>query len=246
MLTGVHSDPSRRTADVTRTVDEETLWDLAGDLDLSTVFDNAARHRLGSAAVRPAHPRPDVAAYPDPATGGTAHLPARALTTLYEAGRAAAATRRSLDTGALTVDVVGTVPQIWWHVAVLCRSVWMITDIAVTADVTTMPPRLADQLDLAGVDLGAVAAPAVASGASLVVATGPANVRADRLAPGALLIEAVPNAFPPALHRLAGTTPPTRSRGGGFTMVQAPAPDAALETAFVAELLTATAPRAGR
>lgn len=256
-----------------RTLDEDAVWSLAEHLDVPSVLDAAARQATGLSTApvpRPARvDRADQASLTDapgptgeraraaamtvvrdPSTGQYAELPTAVLCSLRTAGCAAAAARRLVTPGVLTVGVAGTAPEVWWHVAELCWSLRLVSHVAVTADVSTAPPRLADQLDLAGVGLTAACTPqAAVFGASLVVATGPVLITAEHLTAGALVIEATPGAFPLALQGHADAVVPADADGSGvirdgasdsgFTLVLPPTHTLALDAALAAELLTA-------
>ncbi|HEX6969750.1 MAG TPA: hypothetical protein VF174_13195 [Micromonosporaceae bacterium] len=227
----------------------DAVWSLAEYLDVPAVLEAAAAEAASSAGSSAPTTPPgctggdlDTTVHCDPVTGERVRLPTAVLCALRAAGCAASAARRLLPANVLTVGVVGPAPVVWWHVAVLCRHIRTVTHVAVATDVSAAPIRLADQLDLAGVGLSITdTAPAAAFGANLVVAAGPAPITGDRIVAGALLVEAVPGAFPRALHARARVVLSADAKGlamdgGGFTVVTAPIRTAHLDAALAAEI----------
>lgn len=187
----------------TRTLTDDDLWALTEHVDVSVVL-RAALAELpapGTAQVAGRHPDDDsVLLLADPLTGGKAELPAAVVRAIRQAGCAAAAAVDLLPPAVITAGVVGTAPDVWWHARVLCQALPAITHIAVTA-ASTPPARLVDHLDLAGVGLAVAAdAQTAAFGANLVVAAGPAELTTEGITAGAVLVEAVSDAYPPSLR----------------------------------------------
>jgi hypothetical protein len=189
--------------DGTRTLTDDDLWALTEHVDVSAVLRAALAELRASGAAQPLGEPPDcdpVLLIADPLTGGKAELPAAAVRAIRQAGCAAAAAVDLLPPAVITAGVIGAAPDVWWHARVLCQALPAITHIAVTA-AGPPPARLADHLDLAGVGLAVAAdAPTAAFGANLVVAAGPAALSPEGIAAGAVLVEAVPHAYPPSLR----------------------------------------------
>lgn len=221
-----------------RKLTEDDLWVLTGQVDVPAVL-RSSFAALTCPEVDWAELDPDdgtaVLIVPDPDTGGHASLPAPAVRAIRAAGCAAVAAQDRLGRGVVTAGVIGPVPEVWWHVRVLCQAIPAITDLAVTAlPGGAPPPFLADHLDLAGVELVFVhSASDAAFGANLVVAAGTAPLDAEKIATGAVLVEAAVDAYPFALQEEAA--PDT------FCLVpHAPDHDARnLDTAVATALLTA-------
>lgn len=190
-------------------LDADALWSLAEELDVATA--------LHAAVLVPADPGGEVVR-PDPASvvfrdrGDEVHLPAADLVALRDAALAAATARRLVAPGVVTAGVISTCDTVGapdparpsedrrapWHLGVLCRSVPDISHVAVFTDGRPLPPRVLDQLDLAGIGLTVTATPAEAvTGATLVLTLGAGSGRlAHRLARGAVLVNAGPHPAP--------------------------------------------------
>jgi hypothetical protein len=241
----------------TRTIREDDLWDLAERLDLPSVVLDGLRAPAGPAGrLVSSGAGCRLATFDDPVSGLRWELPARSLRALRSAAVVTLSARHLLAPGVVTAGVLGAAPTVWWHVAALCRHVRSISHVTVCTGGGPVPPRLADQLDLAGVGFCRVPTPADAAfGATLLVALGDADrpertVSCDDLTAGAVLIEAEPASLA-GLHgladevlradELAGVPPAGRPPGDGFLLVGPPGPDrvSGLDTVVAAALAAA-------
>jgi ornithine cyclodeaminase/alanine dehydrogenase-like protein (mu-crystallin family) len=135
-------------------------------------------------------------------------LPAQSLRGAQAAALAAVTAREMLVSGGVTMAMLGPIDHIQHSLSLVARHVPDISHVALHAtDKKDVEPKLADQLDLSGIELSVV--PTVAEavfGANLVVvanrtASAPdlAGLRIGDLARGALLVNATGSDLPPDL-----------------------------------------------
>jgi hypothetical protein len=123
-------------------------------------------------------------AVPDERAGGRTLISTAALCAARTAALAALAGQRFLPSAAVTAAVAGPEADLPLQAAVLARCMPALSHVAISQHASRVPPRLRDQLDLAGIGLYATEAVEQAvRGANLVLASGSA---ADRLTPGLL------------------------------------------------------------
>jgi hypothetical protein len=166
----------------TRSFDDAALWELARRVD---VIDPPAGGWV---------PEGPAGEYRNAVSGELVAFPPAGLRMLWRAAGAAGVARRAAPPGVLTAGVVGADPEVWWYVAVLCRAVPAISDVAVT---TEPPRRLAAELAEAGVELSIVNDVRYGSSLVVVVGAGAASWTAARAAALVGRLAGTPATYPP-------------------------------------------------
>jgi ornithine cyclodeaminase/alanine dehydrogenase-like protein (mu-crystallin family) len=136
-------------------------------------------------------------------------LPAASLRAFQSAALTALAARALLAPGGVTAALVGTSHAVQLELGIIAQYVPDISHVAVylaTPEAGALGAGVLDQLELSGIGLSTVAAPAAAVfGANLVVTTGDLRhedlrgLRANQLAAGAVLVNATGRDLPVAL-----------------------------------------------
>lgn len=139
----------------------------------------------------------ELAVLEDLRTGARCLLPTAGLRMLRAATLTALAARHLLPPGVVTAAVLGSTKVAQLQLTVIASYLPDISHVALLADPgrdwSPIAPRVLDQLDLAGIGLSVTPEiDEVTLGANLVIAIGPgaARLRPDRLATGALLVNA--------------------------------------------------------
>lgn len=138
-------------------------------------------------------------------------LPAASLRAFQSAALAALAARELLVPGGVTAALVGTSHAVQLELGIIAQYVPDISHVAVylaTPEAGALDAGVLDQLELSGIGLSTVTAPAAAVfGANLIVATGDLRhddlrgLRASQLAAGAVLVNATGRDLPVALTK---------------------------------------------